>query len=688
MIHTYPRKVVVLFILSICLTTLTTAQVRVSKQQTAIAVNPAVSVTEMTPVASATPLLPNSDSELRGTFSPLVPYAPVTSKLIEQVQDDGLGSLMGTTYYDFQTNACMPNRLTYFDSFGDKVVQLVWMANHDSTRGDATTRAPGFNPNRGGRYNYVNVTDPDDPQVGIENWKKLESGPDRGGWPSAVQFTEGELGTTSHVPVKFYINGGPTSDEFQKTVVDPTTLADSAAWPRAAIGTQPDGRNIIHLIYNRTVSTTPTFVAQTMYQRSTNNGSSWETPIPFTGTGTPVGNLLNGWGGDTYAIAARGTHVSVILYTNYNTILWQSHDNGVNWRARLAFGSLTVKIDSTDRADGSKRVITDTALGALPSMDVIIDHDGNTHWVVAGSPTYFTYTYPAGGGNRADTIGILNGRGDMRYGQLVYGNTVDTTHVFPMGPVAGGSWDGEGSIVNRRSDNGCRWPQLGMDASGGIFCLYGSMKNGDLKEVVVDTTPEYTNDVVDTLVTVNALQMHVYGTQMYKPASGKYEAPYIVWSTPKDLSPVGINSQYASLCDDVVNDRLYYAYSTSVNPGDRVTNVNMPAELATIYMRALPTSALNVPLDVPAEQVLKADVTLAPNPSDEVSRVTISGVTNGAILVSLASYLGEIVMQTSTQPFGERAEIQIPTRSLASGAYTVTIQQNGRRITKTLSVIH
>ena len=156
------------------------------------------------------------------------------------------------------------------------------------------------------------------------------------------------------------------------------------------------------------------------------------------------------------------------------------------------------------------------------------------------------------------------------------------------------------------------------------------------------------------------------------------------------LVPVNADAAWTAILtrDPCFDGRLYYAYSSSATPGDRVTNVEMPAELASIYFRALPASDLNIPSAVAEDFVLKADVALVPNPSDEASSITISGVTNGMILVSLASSLGEIVMQTSTQPFGERAEILIPTRGLVSGSYTVTIQQNGRRITKTLSVIH
>ncbi len=649
----------------------------------------------LTPVVQKTA---TNDPELHPTVSPKVPFAPPTPKLVEQIQEEGVGTLIGTTYYDFQTNSSMSNRVTYFSESGDKLIQMLWMANSDATR-DGTTRVPGFNQNRGSKYNFINVGDPDNLVAGIANWKRMET--ERGGWPSPVQFDDGSLGSPTHTPVKFYRNGAASDDNWQKSASDPTTASDSAVWARAAI----DNLNNIHLIYNRSVPDAPgssVRVNQVCYRRSTGSGDSWEPEIFFTGPNQPgpADRPSDGEGGDTYAIAARGSRVSVIMYANYRVILYQSQDHGETWSRRTGavFAANATPIDTTMEADTTV-VHTDTVMGPLANMDVIIDHAGITHFVVGYCPQFFQYrTYPSGQGR--STIFLLDGtlnsgsstnQKDLRYSGLAYGNTVDTSYIYRMGPVGGGSWDGNGYIVNiRPSESASRWPQLGVDTSGSVYCLYGSMKNGDVLSIVTDTTNGNQSLQPDTLVTVDGLQMHVYGTQMYKPANG-YNILDIVWSAPKDLSLMGKNSQYASLCDDVADGRLYYVYSSTATPGDRVSNVEMDVELASVYARALPTTALNVPVvhvDEEKNGLLRADVALSPNPSDDASRITISGVTNGTILVSLASSLGEIVMQTSTQPFGERAEILIPTRGLASGAYTVTIQQNGRRITKTLSVIH
>ncbi|MDZ4744595.1 MAG: hypothetical protein SGJ05_01185 [bacterium] len=677
------RYILAVVVVSMSVVCIANAQVTTSNKHNAYPAFSAKSLLNAMPAVSSKQSIVGPQAELRESKMPLVPMAARAPKLVEMTQDNGVGVQVGTTYYDFQTNACMPNRVTYFEDGGDRFIQLLWMAASDSTR-DATSRVPGFNPSRGSHYNFVDVSDPENlPDAGIAAWKKIEA--ERAGWPSAVQFDDGTLATPSHTPVRFYRNGGLTDDNFQKTATDPTTAADSALWPRAAI----DGANNVHLIYNRTFPGSPNSLDQVCYRRSTSAGDTWEPELKFTGAEQLPGaaNAFNGHGGDTYAITARGNWVSVALYSNFSLVLWHSSNGGSTWTRRSfpTFQANTTPVDTIMNADGTQDIQTDTAMGPLNSMDLIIDANGVTHFVVAYCPQYLIGHIDAAGSPTASTIYIMNGNShdqqDLLNTGLAYGNTADTSFVYFMGRVGGGSWDGEGFVINHRIyDGGSRWPQLGMDASNNLYCLYGSMKSGDLKTVTVDTTNTYVNGETDTLVTLEGLQMHVYGTQLY--------AGTTLWSAPKDLSQMGANSQYASLCDQVVNDHMYYAYSASATPGDRVTNTEMASELTSIYARSLATSVLNAPSDVPEESVLKADVALAPNPSDESTRILISGVTNGALLVSLASSLGEIVMQTSAQPFGDRAEILIPTRGLASGAYMVTIQQNGRRITKTLSVIH
>ena len=71
---------------------------------------------------------------------------------------------------------------------------MVWMTSKDSTR-DLTTRIPGFTGNfRGTHYTFADVTNPDAPVLGIEDWQKVEA--QRAGWPSLVQYAD-DLGLDS-----------------------------------------------------------------------------------------------------------------------------------------------------------------------------------------------------------------------------------------------------------------------------------------------------------------------------------------------------------------------------------------------------------------------------------------------------------------------------------------------------------
>lgn len=95
-----------------------------------------------------------------------------TPKVVDAVQARLPGIEVGFTYYDFQTNGAMSNRLAYYADGPDKYVQMVWMTSKDSTR-DLTTRIPGFaGNNRGTHYTFLEVSAPDAPALGIEDWQR------------------------------------------------------------------------------------------------------------------------------------------------------------------------------------------------------------------------------------------------------------------------------------------------------------------------------------------------------------------------------------------------------------------------------------------------------------------------------------------------------------------------------------
>ena len=611
-----------------------------------------------------------------------------TPKVVEHPQAAAEGVKIGSTWYDFQTNHSMPNRIAYFADGPDKYLQVLWMAAKDGTR-DPATRIPGFNDSRGSHYNFLDVNNPDDLIVGIADWEKMET--DRAGWPSVALFNDGtgSIGTASHTPVKFYRNGGVGDDLFFEYATV-TTPADTALWPRVAV----DGQDNVHMVYNRSLADG---TEQVVYRRSADGGSTWESEIFLTGPSGLLpagvtGTLPSGAGGDTYAIAARG-NVVAIAYSDgpLRTLLRKSTDFGRTWNdtqigLRLIIDPNHTFIDSVEYTNGGIDSITlwsDTVVAPSMMHSVIIDQNGRVHLATGQALTYIITKGP----KTPDQISIRRGTiysvsDDALFtGTGIYYWPEGDTLIYTVGLAGGGDWDGEGTIVSRRSYSGSsRYPNLGLDADDNVYLAYTSVKSGDAVEMQIDTTPRYAQTEPDTLITVDGLFGHIYLTHKYK------NSPQ--WSKPVDVSTAGVNSLFASLADEVVNDRMYIAYSAATLPGDRVTNVETDAVQADVMVMAVPTNKLNPILSVNENAELNASLDVFPNPANEIATVRIHSVTPGELAVSVYTVAGERLFRSTSPTNDGQWVVGIPTAGLASGAYLLVVEQDGAAITKALNVLH
>lgn len=655
----------------VCFLALAVGELSAQRTRSMIAVSPSSATLVPSNVQVAEPRLSaNGELEARPVGSSAVLRTRMP-KVLDAIQAELPGVQVGFTYYDFQTNGAMANRLVYTQDGSDKYVQMVWMVSKDSTR-DVTSRIPGFAGNfRGTHYTFLDVSNPDQPQLGIENWEKVED--TRSGWPSLVQYKDGVVGTPSHPPIRFFTNGGVGDQPVMTTEV--TDASQLCLWPRAAA----DGDGNTHLIYNHNVGSDASPSNQVAYRRSTDGGFSWSDETLFTGSTAPEGNLPVGLGGDTYAVTARDKKVVVAYTDNSLRLLTRtSTDGGATWPselARVVFAPNYTDIDSSDNEWGTFEVRSDTVPTPNGHIDVIIDSEGTTHVVVGVVPSYVVRKDT--NGMRQGTIFVMNDRATQRTAGMGYIKE-GANNIFFMAPPAGGEWDGKGYPMNLRFfDNASRWPQLGLDAQNTLYCVYGSWKNGDVKNILADTTGGNQQQEPDTTAAIDALNGHVWVTSLKAGATQ--------WSAPYSITPDGVNCQYPSLCDDVVNDRLYIGYSASATPGDRVTNLELPAEPTKVMMVAFDKKL--IPVSVDEELPLDADVVIAPNPAQGASTVRIISNTDGVITVTLMSTLGERVAASTSPTNLGSWDVTIPTDGLAAGMYHVVVEQAGRRTVRPLSVV-
>ncbi|MCU0331053.1 MAG: T9SS type A sorting domain-containing protein [Candidatus Kapabacteria bacterium] len=618
-------------------------------------------------------------------FEPVGPSTPsmvVPSDIPAVLKPSGMdglkGVLVGTTYYDFQTNGSMPNRIVFGEvSPNERYIQMLWMAATDSTR-DAATRTPGFNNSRGSYCTIIDGNDVANPLLLSDEWFKIELL--RAGWPSLVRYSDNTIGTPSHTPVTYYKNTAPTDPLFENYTV--ATEADNAFWARAAV----DANDNTHLIYNKASSADPAQATnQVAYRRMARGSSSFEPEVLLTGPTIQGGGLPNGSGGDSYAISANGQTVAIIYRdAALRLIIRVSRNGGETWpEARVVYDPPFV-VDSTQDAQGWS-FQSDTVVTPNSSMDVLVDNAGTIHFVFTEALGFLTGNRP-NGGTRTNFINELapadlglNGQLGIAYGR--FGDSVITRAAL----AAGTGWDGRGLYLNRRFGWGfANQPQLGCDKDNNLYMVYTSPKNGDIKRMLADTTGRLASNPnePDTLTEVDALNMHVYAT--YRPANSNS------WAEPKDITPTGMNCQWATLCDTVPDGVMLIGYAAKPSPGDQVTNLEQPVETTSIYLYAMRTSELNPVNSVDSELASRAEsgVRVAPNPVSDVATVTVDAVTHGTIRVSLVSSLGEILATTTHQATADASiTASLPVASVATGAYYVMVEQAGTRVTRPLSIV-
>lgn len=592
------------------------------------------------------------------------------------------GTRVGYTFYDFQTNACMPDKLAYFKEGNDHFVHMVWMASLDPTR-DVQSRTPGFNDSRGSHYAFFDVSNPDAPDNLIEGWRKLPvEGNQRTGWATIACDKTGRATIVAHTPVRAFYNDLIGSDDFFE--LQPPAGQTESLWPRVAV----DGSDRMHVIYNRRISDAGGDRNEVCYVRSTTGGNSWSAEVQFTGPNaiqlpSGVTTVPSGAGGDSYAIAARDNNIIVAYLDGPLRVLFRkSTDGGETWQLGLAWAATHTPVDSTYYAGDSIVVYTDTTIAPSLQLDVALDSRGRAHFIMGETLTYIIQRGLANNSTQRRGI-IYNVSDDALYRGLGLVHVVEGDTVGSRFAIMGANlWDGEGTLVSRRAYTGVsRYPQAALDAGDSIYVAFAGPKTGDWVEMQIDTTPRYDPNEPDTLITVNGLYHHVYAT--HRQANGSR------WSTPLQITPDGINCAFPSIADEVSNNRIYLGYSAGRLPGDRVTSLELPVDTTHIYFHTISTASLNPTTSIQDVSQAEFQIRITPNPVADQATVYLSGVEGeGTVSIKLVSLTGHILMQIDNLPLNDGSGVGIISlQTLTPGVYLCMVSAGGRNVTEIVRVL-
>ena len=224
--------------------------------------------------------------------------------------------VIGTTYYDLQTNASCQNRIYLYP---DGTIGTVFTMAHQQTFAD-----------RGTGYNYFNET-----AWGAQPTDRLESV--RTGWPSYAPYgPAGEI-VASHqfynYPMRILTRTTKGSGTWNETTLEIPSGATGIDWPRMVTG-GPDHMNI-HVIALTPPTANQGVVYEGLdgalvYNRSLDGGTTWSGWQILDGM---TSSDYLGFTADAYAWAEpRGDTLCFVVGNNwYDQFIMKSTDNGDTW---------------------------------------------------------------------------------------------------------------------------------------------------------------------------------------------------------------------------------------------------------------------------------------------------------------------------------------------------------------------
>lgn len=602
------------------------AVVAVAQQKQSPARKPSTPAIKASVKATATPVVVQTPTEVPQAEEPKA--KPNLSVSSSSKSMEFWEQVIGYSVYDLQSNNSVQDRIFVDDN---DQVHATWTMSFETTA--YTERGTGYNQGEG----YVWDVEPVD---------RIESV--RTGWPGLMRGGDNSEiiinhdGTTNLNMLK-----RPNIGSGNWTMTDiPTSMGRNLLWPRSCV----DG-NTIHLIAaseapadGNTATPHNGLNGNLVYWRSDDNGATWSIQdhiFPEIDS-----NEYSRIDGDAYAIHARDGHVSIGIFSEFNTTaLLHSMDNGETWMWMpiSTFEIPGYEVDSLSDSDND--LIADTIFTSDGNGDVWIDDNMVTH-VLFGTNFVLDDTPGDGFYSYFTTFDLAYWNSNMAADDLLTAGLAeesvnDTDEDFVIENID--------YVANYRAGL-CSMPSMAEDTDGTIYFVYAA---GD---------EEYLDD---------QFCRHIYANKI----TGEGTFGTAVELTPdEDFDFL----EYAFPSLTMKNNYLHIVAMRDEEPGMHVSGDEDDGDTNDIIYLAIDNE---FDTTIGVDDVAKADFTIYPNPSNGM--VNLNGENLARQDVRVYDVQGKMLLHTQ---LSSSTTNSIDMTFLADGVYNLVIGNGANKVSKELII--
>ncbi len=575
-------------------------------------------------------------------------------------------AIIGNTLYDLQSNSSVGDRIVVN---ADGSIAACWTLE--------ATDGSGSYANRGTGYNYYNGS-----TWGAAPTARIENA--RVGWGNIADTrTQGEV-VISHAggASKLHVATRPTkgTGTWTNSQTSFPSYAGGNWWPRM-VTSHPAGGDTIYSISITNSGVVNGLDGCLFFSRSFDGGLTWSAITQPTGFTSAT---YTGFGGDAYAIAAKGSTVAIVAGDSDSDVgLAKSTDGGVTWTYSTVYDfPLPLWDFTTTSSDVDGDAVADTINTNDGNFAVALDNNGKAYVSFgayrllndapsASGYSYFPYTDGLILWSEGVTPLTHANQATWSYVAAIEDLYGDNNIFFPTPSVAGdlafGRW-------------GCSltsYPSMAFDASNNLYLSYSA---------IVDSLSSVTN--------AEKLVRHQYVIKGCVLTPGAE-----VFSAPMDIVEQSASAPYEGIFGSMaknIDGNVHIIYQRDFYPGNGIpaaTGTNPDADNLgnpnDIVYTKIPVGdfVCTVGLNNSIKSNSVANLNFYPNPASNNATIDVALTETAKLDIAILNTVGQTIYTTSVNGNVGSNKVDVNLTNLSAGLYFYQVKVgNSKAITKKFAV--